>query len=300
MSKFNVSNFIQNKNYPEIYHFTIQDESHAYINSLRRILCEHIPVYAASKVKIIRNESSIKDEQLAKSLKLIRFRQILNGVKIDYSQIRFEINVTATEDIKLVTSSDLKLYYKNSKNQINRNHFIPNIYLCALDKGKTLELIGQFEKNIEMKDGAFSCVARVGYEEITTPSSNNIGKYQFNIHILETFTFKELIIAACNVFNDLLDSFAKDIELHIKNNTNKPNLNYETSQFDDTILNVVIDAIHSLYGENIEFAAYNRHHILTDNFTFLINAKNYEKIIFESIKHIKEKNNKLLSIVNSK
>lgn len=290
MSSFSVSNLRQHKDYLEQYQFDVTDHSPAFLNSLRRILCERIPIFACSKVNIIKNESSVKDEMLAKSIKLVRFRQIINKVKIDYSSLRLEINVTAKDDIQLVTSSDIKLFYKNKKVQVKGNHFIPNIYLCALNKGKSLELIGQFEQKTEYEDGAHSCVARVGYEEVEPAA-----RYQFNLHIHETFTFNDLMLTACNVFRQLLESFEKTLALHIRDD----GVAFETTQFDDTILNVIVDAIHFV-DKNVLFAAYNRHHMLTNDFSFIVKTKNINNVLTQAFAHVRAKIDMLQAAVTTK
>lgn len=257
----------------DVYSFEIIDTSPAFINSLRRTLISDIPVFAASKTKFKINESSIKDEMLAKSIKLIRFNQAYN-----YKDAYYSINVKATEDFKIVTSNDLNVSWPSKKNQ--NDLFLNGIYLCTLEKDKRLELTGTFEQKTEAEDGAFSCVARAWFIEQNTNENKQI-TYKFTVHLLETHTFIQLMNIAYLTLKNKFNAFK---EKYI--GANYPSI-FETNEFNGTILGLLVDAIHS-QERGIKFVAFTKDHTLINKYTLFVDV-NDKDIIDNAFKIIEEK-----------
>ena len=84
-----------------------------YVNELRRICLNGVPIFAIDTVDIIKNTSVIADEGLTHTLGLIPLKTELNGVDEADARVILVLDSEAAENTKIVMSAELE-----SKDQV--------------------------------------------------------------------------------------------------------------------------------------------------------------------------------------
>ena len=99
-----------------------------YANALRRICLNGVPVFAIDTVDIIENSSVLPDEGIAHTLGMIPLKTELDGTDESNSRVVLVLDSEATENTKVVTSSELESIdqiVKPISNQIPIIHLAP-------------------------------------------------------------------------------------------------------------------------------------------------------------------------------
>ena len=84
-----------------------------YVNELRRICLNGVPIFAIDTVDIIENSSVFADESLTHTLGMIPLKTELNGFDESDSRVMLVLDSEATDSVKIVTTAELE-----SKDQV--------------------------------------------------------------------------------------------------------------------------------------------------------------------------------------
>ena len=84
-----------------------------YVNELRRICLNGVPIFAIDTVDIVENTSVIADESLTHTLGLIPLKTELDGFDESNSKVMLVLDSEATDTVKIVTTAELE-----SKDQV--------------------------------------------------------------------------------------------------------------------------------------------------------------------------------------
>jgi len=282
--------------------FSGKDVNHVIMNTLRRIIIQHIPVYAFdnSTISITKNTSVYNNDVLR--LRLSHF-PITNINKPD--TIKYYTNIINNEldDDEL---EKLNMYVDKKNNNIdilnittddadfsNNNNKISNIYknpllIVKLKQNEEIKLSASSILDIGKKNIKHSPVSICVYEEI------NDNKFIFKLESKGQIEEYDIIKRACKILIIKLELIEKHIEsFDIDLNQNNGKLVFENE--DHTIGNFLNRYLQN--HNDILFSGYKMDHLLIDNtsINYITNdVKDIKKILFECISKAKKDINAII------
>ena len=135
-----------------------------YVNELRRICLNGVPIFAIDTVDVIENSSVFADENLAHTLGLIPLKTELDGSDESNSRVMLVLDSEATDDVKIVTTEELE-----SKDQVVKPTS-KQIPIAHLAPGQRIKLeayarLGRGTEHAKWNSANISVVTHTGVED---------------------------------------------------------------------------------------------------------------------------------------
>ena len=278
--------------YDELHlEFSGKDVNHVLINTLRRIIIQHIPIYAFDNetISITKNTSVYNNDVLRLRLNFFPIKNINKPETINlYTDIiNNEVNTDKLEKINMYVSKknndiDILNVTTDDAEFSNKNNKISNIYKNPL-------LIVKLKQNEEIKLSA-SCILDIGKKNIKHSSVSicvfeklNDNKYILKLESTGQIEEYDIVKRACKILLIKLELIEKQIDnFNINLNENKGQLLFEDE--DHTIGNFINRFLQN--HTNIIFSGYKMDHLLIDNTTIdytTNDVKDIKKILNECI-----------------
>jgi len=258
--------------------FKGKDVNDILVNTLRRIILEHIPVYAFDPkyIKIDKNTSIFNNDYMKLRISNFPITGIDNDVKtldkLEYLEKKAAVSL-ATEKLDDITDNinelnmvvnikatgnELNVTTKNAKFYINESN-INNIYkndllICKLKDDQELQFTAIGKLGIAKMSDIWSAVSICVFEEISP--SEFIFKLESSGQLEET----EIIKRACIILKTKLNKLKEFINNYKFENKKKGILILDNENH--TMGNLLTHGLQE--HKNIEFAGYKMDHLLID------------------------------------
>ena len=175
-----------------------------YVNELRRICLNGIPIFAIDTVDIIKNTSVIADEGLTHTLGLIPLKTELNGFDESNSRVMLVLDSEAADNVKIVTTAELE-----SKDQVVKptSEQIPIVHLAP---GQQIKLeayarLGRGTEHAKWNSANISVVTHTDAED----------EYILTVETTGSLEPKQIILAGIQELSKRLKEF-KEILVNLK------------------------------------------------------------------------------------
>jgi len=175
-----------------------------YVNELRRICLNGVPVFAIDTVDIIHNSSVFADESLTHTLGLIPLKTELNGFDESDSRVMLVLDSEATDTAKIVTSAELE-----SKDQVVKP-ISKQIPIAHLAPGQQIKLeayarLGRGTEHAKWNSANISVVTHTDTED----------EYILTVETAGSLEPKQIILAGIQELSKRLKEF-KEILVNLK------------------------------------------------------------------------------------
>jgi len=281
--------------------FSGKDVNHVLINTLRRIIIQHIPTYAFNKIDIAKNTSVFNNDVLRLRLSCFPVHNIENDTVQYYQNI---INNDVDDD-KL---SQLTMYVekKNDSQEIinittddaefyNNNNKIKSIYkkpllIIKLKEKEEIKLTSTINLNIGKNNIKYSPVSICVYEEI------NDNTFLLKLESTNQIEEYDIIKRSCEILIIKLKIIMNQLKNKEINNENEGELIF--NEEDHTLGNLLSRILQD--HDNIIFAGYKMDHLLINDVSINYKtngAKNINDILNLSIKDIINQLNYIIKIL---
>ena len=175
-----------------------------YVNELRRICLNGVPVFAIDTVDIIHNSSVFADESLTHTLGLIPLKTELNGFDESDSRVMLVLDSEATDTAKIVTSAELE-----SKDQVVKP-ISKQIPIAHLAPGQRIKLeayarLGRGTEHAKWNSANISVLTNTDKE----------GEYILTVETAGSLEPKQIILAGIEELSKRLEEF-KEILVNLK------------------------------------------------------------------------------------
>jgi len=175
-----------------------------YVNELRRICLNGVPIFAIDTVDIIKNTSVIADEGLTHTLGLIPLKTELNGFDESNSRVMLVLDSEAADSVKIVTTAELE-----SKDQVVKptSEQIPIAHLAP---GQQIKLeayarLGRGTEHAKWNSANISVVTHTDAED----------EYILTVETTGSLEPKQIILAGIQELSKRLKEF-KEILVNLK------------------------------------------------------------------------------------
>ena len=175
-----------------------------YVNELRRICLNGVPIFAIDTVDIIENTSVIADEGLTHTLGLIPLKTELNGSDESNSRVMLVLDSEATDSVKIVTTAELE-----SKDQVVKptSEQIPIVHLAP---GQRIKLeayarLGRGTEHAKWNSANISVVTHTDVED----------EYILTVETTGSLEPRQIILAGIQELSKRLKEF-KEILVDLK------------------------------------------------------------------------------------
>ena len=175
-----------------------------YVNELRRICLNGVPIFAIDTVDIIKNTSVIADEGLTHTLGLIPLKTELNGFDESNSRVVLVRDSEAADSVKIVTTAELE-----SKDQVVKptSEQIPIAHLAP---GQQIKLeayarLGRGTEHAKWNSANISVVTHTDAED----------EYILTVETTGSLEPKQIILAGIQELSKRLKEF-KEILVNLK------------------------------------------------------------------------------------
>ena len=175
-----------------------------YVNELRRICLNGVPVFAIDTVDIIHNSSVFADESLTHTLGMIPLKTELNGFDESDSRVMLVLDSEATDTAKIVTSAELE-----SKDQVVKP-ISKQIPIAHLAPGQQIKLeayarLGRGTEHAKWNSANISVVTHTGVED----------EYVLTVETTGSLEPRQIILAGIQELSKRLNEF-KEILVDLK------------------------------------------------------------------------------------
>ena len=175
-----------------------------YVNELRRICLNGVPVFAIDTVDIIHNSSVFADESLTHTLGMIPLKTELNGFDESDSRVMLVLDSEATDTAKIVTSAELE-----SKDQVVKP-ISKQIPIAHLAPGQQIKLeayarLGRGTEHAKWNSANISVVTHTDTED----------EYILTVETAGSLEPKQIILAGIQELSKRLKEF-KEILVNLK------------------------------------------------------------------------------------
>ena len=175
-----------------------------YVNELRRICLNGIPIFAIDTVDIIKNTSVIADEGLTHTLGLIPLKTELNGFDESNSRVMLVLDSEAADNVKIVTTAELE-----SKDQVVKptSEKIPIVHLAPGQQIK-LEAYARLGRGTEHAKWNSANISVVTHTDVKD-------EYILTVETTGSLEPKQIILAGIQELSKRLKEF-KEILANLK------------------------------------------------------------------------------------
>ena len=175
-----------------------------YVNELRRICLNGVPIFAIDTVDIIKNTSVFADENLTHTLGMIPLKTELNGSDESNSRVMLVLDSEAADRVKIVTTAELE-----SKDQVVKptSEKIPIVHLAP---GQQIKLeayarLGRGTEHAKWNSANISVVTHTDAEN----------EYILTVETTGSLEPKQIILAGIQELSKRLKEF-KEILVNLK------------------------------------------------------------------------------------
>ena len=175
-----------------------------YVNELRRICLNGVPIFAIDTVDIIENSSVFVDESLTHTLGMIPLKTELNGSDESNSRVMLVLDSEAADTVKIVTSAELE-----SKDQVVKpiSKQIPIVHLAP---GQRIKLeayarLGRGTEHAKWNSANISVVTHTDVED----------EYILTVETTGSLEPRQIILAGIQELSKRLKEF-KEILVDLK------------------------------------------------------------------------------------
>ena len=175
-----------------------------YVNELRRICLNGVPIFAIDTVDVIENSSVFADENLAHTLGLIPLKTELDGSDESNSRVMLVLDSEATDDVKIVTTEELE-----SKDQVVKPTS-KQIPIAHLAPGQRIKLeayarLGRGTEHAKWNSANISVVTHTKVED----------EYILTVETTGSLEPRQIILAGIQELSKRLEEF-KEILVNLK------------------------------------------------------------------------------------
>tara|TARA_B110000037_G_C17120346_1_gene505543 strand:- start:3590 stop:4567 length:978 start_codon:yes stop_codon:yes gene_type:complete len=273
------------------------------INTLRRIILNHIPTYAFEykNIDINQNTSVYNNNYMKNRIEMFPIPNIENNLdfenfdelnkyirniksyKVEEKDIEEDENILTmyvkkdnkTNEILNITTDDCEFYQGNKKiNTIYKNALL----VCKLKPKEVLEFSAKSGLGVALNHACYSCVSACCYEMETDHN------FLFKIEAISQLNEIDILIRSCDIINYILTNLKNKL-LENKNLDDKKGY-IILENHDHTIGNLISRELQD--HKDIKFAAYKIDHLLIRNVSiyYEVNDTNIYKILEDCFKKI--------------
>ena len=175
-----------------------------YVNELRRICLNGVPIFAIDTVDIIENSSVFVDESLTHTLGMIPLKTELDGSDESNSRVMLALDSEAVDNVKIVTSAELE-----SKDQVVKP-ISEQIPIAHLAPGQRIKLeayarLGRGTEHAKWNSANISVVTHTGVED----------EYVLTVETTGSLEPRQIILAGIQELSKRLKEF-KEILVDLK------------------------------------------------------------------------------------
>ena len=175
-----------------------------YVNELRRICLNGVPIFAIDTVDIIENSSVFVDESLTHTLGMIPLKTELDGSDESNSRVMLALDSEAVDNVKIVTSAELE-----SKDQVVKP-ISEQIPIAHLAPGQRIKLeayarLGRGTEHAKWNSANISVVTHTGVED----------EYVLTVETTGSLEPRQIILAGIQELSKRLNEF-KEILVDLK------------------------------------------------------------------------------------
>jgi len=175
-----------------------------YVNELRRICLNGVPIFAIDTVDIIENSSVFVDESLTHTLGMIPLKTELGEFDESNSRVMLVLDSEAADSIKIVTSAELE-----SKDQVVKP-ISEQIPIAHLAPGQRIKLeayarLGRGTEHAKWNSANISVVTHTGVED----------EYVLTVETTGSLEPRQIILAGIQELSKRLKEF-KEILVDLK------------------------------------------------------------------------------------
>ena len=175
-----------------------------YVNELRRICLNGVPIFAIDTVDVIENSSVFADESLTHTLGMIPLKTELNGFDESDSRVMLVLDSEATDDVKIVTTEELE-----SKDQVVKPTS-KQIPIAHLAPGQRIKLeayarLGRGTEHAKWNSANISVVTHTKVED----------EYILTVETTGSLEPRQIILAGIQELSKRLEEF-KEILVNLK------------------------------------------------------------------------------------
>lgn len=291
---------IEYSNYDKLHiEFSGKEVNYVLINTLRRIIIQHIPTYAFDKIEFIKNTSIFNNDilriryhnfpiQNIENNTVELYNDILNNTldddKITNLTMYVDVKNTTLENMN-VTTDDVEFFNKEKK---IKSIYKDPLLLIKLKQNEEIKFTANINLNIGKTHIKYSPVTNCIYEEI------NDNKFILKLYSTKQIEEYEILKRACLVLINKLNLINNQIP---KNNKDIEGV-LEFKEENHTIGNLLSRLLQD--HSNIIYAAYKMEHFLINNviIQFKTNgAKNINDILNYIIKEEIAKLNYIINLI---
>ena len=175
-----------------------------YVNELRRICLNGVPIFAIDTVDIIENSSVFVDESLTHTLGMIPLKTELDGSDESNSRVMLALDSEAVDNVKIVTSAELE-----SKDQVVKpiSEQIPIVHLAPSQRIKleAYARLGRGTEHAKWNSANISVLANTNKED----------EYVLTVETAGSLEPRQIIIAGIEELSKRLEEF-KEILVNLK------------------------------------------------------------------------------------
>ncbi len=175
-----------------------------YVNELRRICLNGVPIFAIDTVDIIENSSVFVDESLTHTLGMIPLKTELDGSDESNSRVMLALDSEAVDNVKIVTSAELE-----SKDQVVKP-ISEQIPIAHLAPGQRIKLeayarLGRGTEHAKWNSANISVVTHTDVED----------EYILTVETTGSLEPRQIILAGIQELSKRLKEF-KEILVDLK------------------------------------------------------------------------------------
>ena len=175
-----------------------------YVNELRRICLNGVPIFAIDTVDLIENSSVFVDESLTHTLGMIPLKTELDGSDESNSRVMLALDSEAVDNVKIVTSAELE-----SKDQVVKP-ISEQIPIAHLAPGQRIKLeayarLGRGTEHAKWNSANISVVTHTGVED----------EYVLTVETTGSLEPRQIILAGIQELSKRLNEF-KEILVDLK------------------------------------------------------------------------------------
>ncbi len=175
-----------------------------YVNELRRICLNGVPIFAIDTVDIIENSSVFVDESLTHTLGMIPLKTELDGSDESNSRVMLALDSEAVDNVKIVTSAELE-----SKDQVVKP-ISEQIPIAHLAPGQRIKLeayarLGRGTEHAKWNSANISVVTHTGVKD----------EYVLTVETTGSLEPRQIILAGIQELSKRLNEF-KEILVDLK------------------------------------------------------------------------------------